>query len=466
MSEKAELRPIGNLLEACWPGEWGTESVGDQSNCVVYRATDIDDEGHLRIEGGAERNVLPTKLFAKSLRLNDILLEASGGAPDRPVGRVALVSGPTRKAALTSNFFRLMRPKSSVDARFLTLQLVALNRSSAIWRYQQQTTGLINLKVADYLRHAIWAPKLDTQRKVADVLGCIDTAIEKTKALIAKHQQIKAGLMHDLFTRGVLPNGQLRPPRSEAPELYQETAIGWIPKDWQVSTLRQCLTDSPTNGIYKPAEQIGEGQLMVGQTAFTEHRSIDFSLCRRGAVDTNEARRYGLAKDDILVTRVFATVEGVGLPTLVPQLIEPAVFESNMMRLRIDANIVIARLLFEWLQAPIVRNRITGGANASNQCSVNQGILNPLPVVVPIMAEQRQITARVVQADMQREVLVGNLTKLRQQKLGLMQDLLTGKVAVKVDGQTSATADQAIEQKVLSRMGERAQAMEVDIDAI
>ena len=73
------------------------------------------------------------------------------------------------------------------------------------------------------------------QQKIATILSTTDTAIEKTEALIEKYQQIKAGLMHDLFTRGVLPNGQLRPSREEAPELYYETEIGWIPKEWRVT---------------------------------------------------------------------------------------------------------------------------------------------------------------------------------------------------------------------------------------
>jgi type I restriction enzyme, S subunit len=268
------------------------------------------------------------------------------------------------------------------------------------------------------------------QERIAAVLSCIDTAIKKTEALIAKHQQIKVGLTYDLFARGVLPNGRLRQPRSEAPELYQETAAGWIPMGWKPSTLRQCLTESPTNGIYKPPGMIGEGMLMVGQTAFTEQRSIDFDLCRRGDVSKEEAQRFGLAKDDILVTRVFATIEGVGLPTLVPKLIEPAVFESNMMRLRIDASIIKPRLLFEWLQSPIARRHITGGANASNQCSVNQGVLNPLPVGLPPQEEQRRITAGIELADRQRLEVIESLSKLKMQKLGLMQDLLIGRVSV------------------------------------
>ncbi|MFN5941496.1 MAG: hypothetical protein ACK44C_14240, partial [Polaromonas sp.] len=237
MSDRSDFQPIRNVIEGCWPGEWGTDPVGDQSNCTVYRATDIDDEGHLSLEAGAARVVIPAKLTAKALRKGDLLLEASGGAPDRPVGRVALVATQPAKPSLTSNFFRFMRPKANVDPMFLAFQLVALNRSSAIWRYQQQTTGLINLKVHDYLGHLVWAPPLPTQRKIASIISTIDTAIEQTEALIEKYQHIKAGLMHDLFTRGVFPNGQLRPPREQAPELYQETAIGWIPRDWQTDQI-------------------------------------------------------------------------------------------------------------------------------------------------------------------------------------------------------------------------------------
>ena len=71
------------------------------------------------------------------------------------------------------------------------------------------------------------------QEKIARILQTIDQTIEKTEALIEKYQHIKAGLMHDLFTRGIGADGKLRPPHEQAPELYQQTPIGWIPKEWE-----------------------------------------------------------------------------------------------------------------------------------------------------------------------------------------------------------------------------------------
>ena len=80
-------------------------------------------------------------------------------------------------------------------------------------------------------------PPIPVQRRVLAILSTLDETIEQTETLIAKYEQIKAGLMHELFTRGVTPNGKLRPTRAEAPQLYKESPLGWIPKEWEVQRL-------------------------------------------------------------------------------------------------------------------------------------------------------------------------------------------------------------------------------------
>ncbi len=70
----------------------------------------------------------------------------------------------------------------------------------------------------------------------------MDRTIEQTESLIAKQQRIKTGLMQDFVTRGVTPDGRLRPTRAEAPHLYKESPLGWIPKEWERTTVGSCLT--------------------------------------------------------------------------------------------------------------------------------------------------------------------------------------------------------------------------------
>jgi type I restriction enzyme, S subunit len=83
----------------------------------------------------------------------------------------------------------------------------------------------------------VLCPPYLEQQKIAEILTTIDNLIEKTEALIAKYQTVKQGMMHDLFTRGVDAAGKLRPTFEDAPELYQESAIGWIPKEWEALKL-------------------------------------------------------------------------------------------------------------------------------------------------------------------------------------------------------------------------------------
>lgn len=157
------------------------------------------------------------------------------------------------------------------------------------------------------------------------------------------------------------------------------------------------------------------------------------SLCRRGLINETEKIQYAVLENNILITRVFATVDGVGLPTLVPQMHEQAVFESNMMRLRVDDTKVEPLILFEWLRSSKVRKQIVSNANASNQVSINQTALNALPVPFIGVCEQKKMVNTIVLHTQKYIEEKTSLKKLIQQKSGLMNDLLTGKVSVNVD---------------------------------
>ena len=92
-------------------------------------------------------------------------------------------------------------------------------------------------------RQDLYYPEsLDEQRRIAEILSTIDEAIDSTQALIDKHEQIKEGMMHDLFTRWVDPaTGSLRPHPSDAPELYKDSELGLIPKEWEVVQINDVL---------------------------------------------------------------------------------------------------------------------------------------------------------------------------------------------------------------------------------
>lgn len=276
------------------------------------------------------------------------------------------------------------------------------------------------------------------QVRVAAVLDTLDEAIRRTEQVIAKLQQMKQGLLHDLLTRGVDENGDLRSPPDESPNLYKDSPVGPVPGRWDVVPLRSVLLGNPRNGLYKPPSAMGSGVLMIGQTAFTASRSLDFSLARRALITNAELRDFGIQQGDLLVTRVFATVDGVGLPVLVPDVPEPAVYESNMMRLKVDRRRVHPGVLFATLRSSRVRRFIVAGANSSNQTSINQAVLKSVPVAIPPVVEQDAVMTALDGADERRANESRLLDQLRAAKHGLLHDLLTGRVRVPMSAEVPA----------------------------
>jgi type I restriction enzyme S subunit len=330
------------------------------------------------------------------------------------------------EALLNQRVCKVNSASEEIDERFLYWWLKP--HVETINRRTPQTT-VRHLSVGDLYR--IPKPSLTSsaQAVAAAVLDTVDEAIAKTEAVIAKLKQVRAGLLHDLLTCGLDEQGQIRDPIAH-PEQFQDSSFGSIPCQWELRPLKECLLQSPQNGIYKPASAIGRGTIMLGQISIAEDRSIDLALARRAEISAEEQDRYGLREGDILMSRVFATLEGVGQPALVPWLPEPAVFESNMMCLRVNPEVIASALLFHWLMSARARREVMSYVNLSNQASINQRSLNSLPVVVPTPPEQQRIldAIRVHHQSVQAESI--ELRKLQQLKSGLMTDLLTGRVRV------------------------------------
>src|SRR5262249_13498716 len=106
----------------------------------------------------------------------------------------------------------------------------------------------------------IWAPQLAEQRQIARTLETVDEAIAKTEAVIAKLKQIRAGLLHDLLTRGLDEHGQLRDP-SVHPEQFQNSPLGRIPREWEIKVLNEFVAsavDGPFGSNLKTEHYVNE----------------------------------------------------------------------------------------------------------------------------------------------------------------------------------------------------------------
>lgn len=274
---------------------------------------------------------------------------------------------------------------------------------------------------------------LQEQRKIAHILQFIDRAIEKTEALIHKYQQIKTGLMHDLFTRGIGANNQLRPSYEQAPELYQKTPIGWFPREWSMHILQSLYAEPHKNGLYKPSSYHGSGLIMVNMGDIFNSVYVQFKDTTRVELTDEEKVVYGLRSGDLLFGRRSLVMEGAGKCALVSDLNEEATFESSIIRVRLNRNLISPYFAAFFLESKIAykdRRRFIRQVAVSG---ISGSDLKQFRIPLPELEEQELIVNQINAIDDKLSTDIQKKNKLKKQKTGLMHDLLTGKVSVPLE---------------------------------
>ncbi len=274
------------------------------------------------------------------------------------------------------------------------------------------------------------APEFAVQRRIAEILSTLDEAIEQTEALIAKHQQIKAGLMHDLFTRGVTPDGHLRPTREQAPDLYKESPLGWIPKEWEVVTTEEKVDVIDPQPDHRTPPEMLDGYPYVGIGDVMPSGELDFTHARKVAA---EAYRRQLQSFEIHPGAfIFGKIGTLGQPTRIP----------HERCFAVSANVVLlttsikndADFVFWIYSSPFIDGQVADATNTTSQPALGIQRIRKFHIPWPTRLEERSDIAlrlksitETIQADERTR------EKLRQQKHGLMHDLLTGRVRVKAE---------------------------------
>lgn len=323
------------------------------------------------------------------------------------------------------------------DTKFLGYS-VAQNVSFLHRRSQGSTFLAIGSNDLNIFTVPAYSP--EKQQKIATILSNTDQAIEKTEALIEKYQQIKAGLMHDLFTRGIGADGKLRPPREQAPELYQQTPIGWIPKGWEVKSLKD-LYKNPIRdfGSFSSTNLItflDEGVPFI-KSEMIKEEEVDWST-----VSFISTAVHGLlSKSHVQEGQILFSKIGSALGKAVLYGGERGVCNSNaaVAKIETDGGIVSPQFIEMFLNSEFARKQFRLMI-ISLLPRINLGDINKLLVQTPKIDEQHQICACYNRLKAKLMAERNLLTKLKKQKSGLMHDLLTGKVRVKLDSITSEMA--------------------------
>ena len=344
--------------------------------------------------------------------------------PDFGVGRIVLPSMD----------LSVLRPfGDGIDMRFLFYRLMLGDARRFMWAHSAGST-VLHLESKALPKFRFKSPQQPEQCRIAVILSTVDEAMEQTEALMAKLQQLKAGLMHDLFTRGVTPDGHLRPTRTEAPHLYHQTPLGWIPKEWSfdsIGNIADSVVDGPFGSnlktehyVVEPGvrvvrlQNVDEGHYNDDERAFVSERHANFLM--RNQVLPGDVLIAGLGEDNNVVGRACCY----------PEDLPPAINKADCFRLRCLPTQALNAFVMFFLNTAAARRQIRRFEQGVTRRRINTGNMKKVIVSLPQISEQKLIVQRLLEAGNQIEISTTHLAKLRHQKQGLMQDLLTGRVPV------------------------------------
>lgn len=265
------------------------------------------------------------------------------------------------------------------------------------------------------------------QQKIAQIISTWDKAISKTEELIAKKQERKKGLMQQLLT------GKKRFKEFVKSDKMKETKLGWIPEDWeQVRLAEECdlITKGTTpSSIGLSFEEKGINFLKVESVKedgeFLENRFAFISE------ETHEKLKRSQFKENDLVISIAGAL---GRVAIIKREILPANTNQALALVRLkDQSSINLLFLFHFLKSDRVKRHIDLINVQAAQANLSLKDIGNFKVLLPSIDEQKRITLILSLADKEIFNLQAKLKKLKEQKKGLMQKLLTGEVRVKTD---------------------------------
>ncbi len=291
------------------------------------------------------------------------------------------------------------------------------------WLNKSNGMGILHVTKGNMEDLQLNLPPLPEQKKIAAILTSVDTVIEKTQAQIDKLKDLKTGMMQELLTKGI---GHTE---------FKDSPVGRIPVEWGVVTVlelgnghKDTVQTGPFGAQLHSKDYVEEGIPLVLIKNIKEDGLDDTDIPKITEKDANRLSRYRLKEGDI----VFSRVGRVGSCFLCSKNEEGWVFSGQTLRIRFNNSKVDLTYFNYALRTEEIQKELIGESVGSTRSSINTTILESLSVKLPPIQEQKKIASILQSLDSNIKSRELKLKQLMSVKKALMQDLLTGKVRVKV----------------------------------
>jgi len=319
---------------------------------------------------------------------------------------------------------RIKIRKDQASPEFLVYLLDDATTRKAIESVATQT-ALTGVTTKDYFGIRLTLPSLPEQKKIAAILSSVDNVIEKIRAKIDKLKHLKTGMMQELLTKGI---GHTE---------FKDSPLGRIPSSWNVKSLG-ALSSFVTSGSRGWAQYYSSsGAIFIRIGNLTrEHINLRFEDTVYVTPPASaEGKRTQVTIGDVLIS----ITADLGVIGVVNESIGEAFVNQHISLVRLNEP-ALARWVGHFLAFENSQKQFIANNDAGAKAGLNLPAIRKTLVAIPAKDEREKIVASLDSVDQDVSLKRDRLQRLLNLKKALMQDLLTGKVRVKVDQKESAVA--------------------------
>ncbi|MET7795822.1 restriction endonuclease subunit S [Streptomyces decoyicus] len=275
--------------------------------------------------------------------------------------------------ATASTGFTVLRATEELDPAYL---FHWVRSPSFVSEMVSQATGQSYPAVSDRIVKGAFipAPSRSEQLRISRLLDYVEALRAQRRESLSLLEDLAQSIFLDMFgdPSQVQPNFPLQP---------------------LVDTLGAPLQ----NGAYYPKDlYVASGGVEMVHMGDAFYGKVERGDLKRVACPELDREKYGLNSSDVLVARRSLNYEGSAKPCLIPETREPLIFESSLIRVTPNPEIVTPAYLYHYLSNHRVRERFVfpfvTGATISG---ISQKNLAKIPIMTPPVELQREFAARL-----------------------------------------------------------------------
>jgi len=409
------------MLKADYPREWtrqhledvaevrtglakGKKNIIDPVTKPYIRVANVQD-GHLDLREVKRIQVARAEIERYSLQEGDILL-TEGGDFDK-LGRGTLWRNEVPDCLHQNHIFVVRTDRTQLLPDYLVWLTSSPHGREYFRRCSKQSTNLASINTRQLKRYPIVLPDHDEQLRIAEVLWCSDKGLDVAKRLLRARRKLKRGLMQQLLT------GERR-----FPEFQDEP---WIER-----RVGDVLKETPRLVNWDDDEHYRLASIRRGSRGLFDRGSLY-------GRDIKVKKLHTIREGDFLISHIQAAYGAMG--TVPAEFDGAKVSDMYSILTPKTPDCIDMRFVNYLSQRKEMRHMAYLSSNGffAERLRLNfdpHDFLNRKLLLPPTVEEQSKIADVLEALDREIDLLTDLHDALQEQKKGLMQQLLTGKVRV------------------------------------